>query len=585
MKPLGERGVTLIDTLISTALMLVVFVGVAAAFRLSIDVVTNNKARAGAIALANERMEYIRSLPYDDVATLGGIPPGAILATEEVALNGITYTRRTIVIYGDDPKDGVGALDENDILTDYKQAKVEVSWTLKYGERKITLVSRVSPPGLETAGPGGVLDLVVVSATAQPISGALVRIQNTTLVPAIDISLFSDDEGKVTVIGAPPGAGYQIVVTKSGYTTIQTYAATAQNTNPTPGHLTIADGQTTSATLTTDLVATKNIRSFGPNETDTWTDSFADATNLSDLVDTEVIGGSVQLTNTAGTYVANGTARSITITPTDLLGWDEFSWTDTKPAQTNVLYRVYNGDGTALIPDGELPGNSAGLAVSPVDLSGISTTTYPSLSVQASMGTVDTNTTPEINSWSLSYEFGPVPLPNLIFSLQGLKTIGSGPSGLIFKYSTTTLSTGPTAGMNAANLEWDTYTISVNGAATGYDIASSCAPQPEALLPGDYQSTSLYLVPHTTNSFLVDVRSSAGVVVPNASVRLYRGAIDRTQATDGCGYTFFSSLSSGSSGTGNPYSLDVSATGFQSFSATDVTVSGSSKLSIVLNSL
>ncbi len=138
MKPHWGRGATLIDTLISTALMLVVFIGIAAAFRLSIDVVTNNKARAGAIALANERVEYIRSLPYDDVATVGGIPAGAIPATEDVALNGITYTRRTIVIYGDDPKDGLGALDENDILTDYKQVKVETSWTLKYGQRKIT---------------------------------------------------------------------------------------------------------------------------------------------------------------------------------------------------------------------------------------------------------------------------------------------------------------------------------------------------------------------------------------------------------------------------------------------------------------
>ncbi len=585
MKPHGGRGATLIDTLISTALMLVVFVGIAAAFRLSIEVVTNNKARAGALALANERMEYVRSLPYDDVATVGGVPAGTIPATETVELNGITYTRRTIVLYADDAKDGLGVSDENDILTDYKQVKVETSWTLKYGARTITLVSRVSPVGLETAGPGGVLDLAIVSATAQPISGALVRIVNSTLVPAVDISLFSDNEGEVIVIGAPPSAGYEIVVSKSGYTTIQTYAATPQNTNPTPGHLTIADGQTTSATLTTDLVGTKNIRSFGPNETTAWTDIFADATKLADVVDTEVLGGSVQLVNTAGTYIANGTARSIAITPTDLLGWDEFWWADTKPAQTNVLYRVYTGDGTALIPDAQVPGNSSGLAVSPVDLSGISTTTYPTLSVHATMGAVDTSVTPEINSWNVSYEHGPVPLPNLVFSLQGLKTIGSGPSGLIFKYSTTTLSTGPTAGMNAANLEWDTYTISVNGAATGYDIASSCAPQPEALLPGDYLSTSLYLVPHTTHSFLVDVRSSAGVVIPNASVRLYRGVYNTTQSTDGCGYTLFSSLASGSSGTGNPYSLDVSATGFQAFSATDVTVSGSSKLSIVLNSL
>ena len=49
----------MLDTIVGSALMLVVFVGVAAAFQLSVGVVTNNKARAGAIALANERMEYI----------------------------------------------------------------------------------------------------------------------------------------------------------------------------------------------------------------------------------------------------------------------------------------------------------------------------------------------------------------------------------------------------------------------------------------------------------------------------------------------------------------------------------------------
>ena len=52
----SRSGVTLLDTLVGTSLMLVVFLGINAAFRLSVDVITTNKARAGAIALANERM-------------------------------------------------------------------------------------------------------------------------------------------------------------------------------------------------------------------------------------------------------------------------------------------------------------------------------------------------------------------------------------------------------------------------------------------------------------------------------------------------------------------------------------------------
>src|SRR3989338_8875141 len=94
-----SRGVTLIDTLVGTALMLVIFLGIAAAFQLAVDVVLNNKARGGAIALANERMEYMRSLSYPLLGTSGGIPSGSIAQSEPVVLNGITFTRRTLVRY------------------------------------------------------------------------------------------------------------------------------------------------------------------------------------------------------------------------------------------------------------------------------------------------------------------------------------------------------------------------------------------------------------------------------------------------------------------------------------------------------
>ena len=49
-----RRGITLIDTLVGIGVMAIVFVGVASAFQLSVKIVTNNKARAGAIALADQ---------------------------------------------------------------------------------------------------------------------------------------------------------------------------------------------------------------------------------------------------------------------------------------------------------------------------------------------------------------------------------------------------------------------------------------------------------------------------------------------------------------------------------------------------
>ncbi|MBI5456701.1 GNAT family N-acetyltransferase [Candidatus Kaiserbacteria bacterium] len=578
----GARGVTLIDTIVGTALLVLVFVGITAAFQLSVDVVTNNKARAGAIALANERIEYIRSLPYDSVGTTGGVPAGTIVQTEAVELNGISYTRRTIILYRDDPKDGTGAGDTNANTADYKAAKTEVSWVPRQGGlRKISLTTRVSPIGIEQAVPGGTLALSILNAGAAPVPDAQVFIQNNSTFPTIQMTLFSDANGNVTVIGAPASAGYRIVVSKSGYSTAQTYDSSAENTNPTPGHLTVALNQTTSFPFSIDVISIKNVRTFSPVESSTTTDPLNDSSSIADIANVEIVGGSAKLVGPAP-HSTPGHLRSTAIAPTYLQAWRMFNWSDVKPAQTNILHRLYSGDGSQLIPDEMVPGNSLGFSMPPIDISLVSTTTYPSLALHATLGTADENTTPELLMWEVSYDEGPIPLPNITFGLKGAKTIGNGPGGLVYKYSTTTLATGATAGVGVGNLEYDTYTTTVDSA-TGYDIASSCEPQPESLPPNTYQETKLILVPHTTNSLLVDVRAN-NALVPNATVRLYRSpGYNITETADYCGQAFFEGLGVGTQGGGNPYSIEVSAPGYATFNAADVNVSGTSRLSVVLN--
>ena len=93
----SQRGASLIDVVVGSALMLVVFMGISAAFQLSVEAVSNNKARAGAVSLSGERMEYIRSLTYASIGTSGGIPPGALAQSETISLNGISFTRRTLL--------------------------------------------------------------------------------------------------------------------------------------------------------------------------------------------------------------------------------------------------------------------------------------------------------------------------------------------------------------------------------------------------------------------------------------------------------------------------------------------------------
>ena len=95
---------TLVEVILASALLLLVFGGIMSAFQTITTLIGSSKAQAGAVALANERMEYIRSLSYDSVGTVSGIPNGPIPQTRTKSLNGITYTERVLIGYIDDPK-------------------------------------------------------------------------------------------------------------------------------------------------------------------------------------------------------------------------------------------------------------------------------------------------------------------------------------------------------------------------------------------------------------------------------------------------------------------------------------------------
>lgn len=571
---------TLLDTVVGTALMLVVFVGISSAFQLAIQAVGNNAARAGAIALANERIEYIRSLSYDAVGTSGGIPAGALPQTATTSLNNIYYTQRTFIGYEDDPNDGTGVDDSNGIIVDYKAVKVSVSWDSRQGTRTITMVGRISPPnGIETDVPGGTLVVHVVDAAFQPIQNAQVTVENPDVSPAVDLTIYTDETGTATLLGVPPAGGYMLTATKAGYSTARTYEVSAQNTNPIPAHLGIAAYQTTAATFEIDRLSSLRIEAYEEIQEDASSDTFANDLQLATTSSVDIVGR-VQLVGGEGSYASEGFVQSISITASPLFRWGALSWNDDVLAGTGIVYRVYDADGDAL-SNGELAGNVSGFTTSPIDLSSISTSTHGSLRIGAALSSTDPNLTPAIDDWSLSYEIGPTPLGDLDFNLRGAKTIGTNAGGaLIYKYDAdhTTSAQGL---VELSGIEWDLYTISVP-ASSGFDIVSSCPPQPVGVLPDTAPVIQIYLADHTTNSLLVDVRSSDGAVVPGATVRLLRGVYDVSEETDPCGHVLYRSLSSGTVGSGNPYTIEVSASGYTTYTSSEVNVAGTSRLSIIL---
>lgn len=571
-----QRGVTLIDTLVGSALMLVVFLGVAAAFQLSVEVVTNNKSRAGAIALGNERMEYLKSLTYNQIGVIGGIPAGNVPQLETVSLNGVQYTRRTLVLYSDDPQDGLGASDSNGITADFKTIRVEVSWQSQQGQRSVELIGRVSPYGVESSVGGGTLSINAVNAASQPLTNAEVRIVNASTSPAINITTYTGTDGNIAFIGAPASSNYQVTVTKAGYSTAQTYPATIANPNPTPRHLTVSNNQTTTSSFAIDVLASKTIYTYRQIVPTTWTDLFNNQASIATSSDVVVSGGDIRLSG-GGPYASSGFVESVAVEPSILAGWNTISWVDTTPASTDIRYSVYDatGGGNTIIPDGVLAGNTAGFTTSPVDLSSLSTSTYRALKLRGTLTTSDPSTTPVLSSWALSYDFGPEPLPNFAFTMRGSKTIGNSPT--VYKYNTTLVSDASSR-VSLPSIEWDYYTIGVTSTST-YEIAETCGIQPESLSPGTAQVTSVFLTPATAHSLLVDVTDTSGAPLPGASVRVTRSGYDVTNQSSDCGQAYFGGL------VNNTYTINVSMSGYQTQNITNFTVSGDSRRSVVLQPL
>ena len=483
----APRGMSLIDVLVGSALILIVFLALLGLLRTSLLISSSAKAKAGATAVASTQMEYIRSLTYTSVGTVGGIPAGPIVQYATTTLNGVPYGVRTLVQYVDDTKDGSGSGDTNGITTDYKRVRVTTTYMFRGEEREVAIVSNVAPPSLETITNGGTLRVSVVNAEGLPVSGASVRIQNSSLTPSIDVTTFSDLTGAVALPGAPTSTAYRITATKDGFSTAMTYARDATNQNPTPGYLTVAKNQTTTGTFAIDTLASLTFRTFSPIRTASTTDTFVNATNVFEQSGTQVAGGALTLAGASGSYALSGSARSTTTAPLYLRSWTSVSATQSIPAGTTATVSVTNGAGT-LLPDSVLPGNSSGFTTFPVSLAGVSTTTYPNLALKANLTSVSTTTTSQILDWKLTFEEGPIPLPNVSFTLTGAKRQGTTGAGAPI-YKTILATTTGATGAVILPLEWDVYTLTL----PGRTIVSSSSTPPYTLSPGSSMLSDLIL--------------------------------------------------------------------------------------------
>ena len=565
------------EVVVGIAIMSAVFWSIFGVLRLSIEVIFNNKAKVGALALANEQIEFLRSLSYDSVGTIGGIPSGNIPQNETISLNNIDYNRRTFIQYVDDPKDGEGGSDENGITADYKRVKIEVSWVNHEKNKSVSLITNIVPKSMESVDGGGTLVVNVFDALGFPVVGATVHIENNDLAEPISIDAFTNIDGLVIFPGSPAASNYEITVTKSGYSTSRTHGIEGENVNPNPGHLTVVEGEKTTASFSIDLLSNKTVKTYSAVGEGVWQDLFVDGIYISDFENVKVENGELVLSST--TLSTTGYARSIEIKPDYLVQWLDFSWNDEVSADNEIIYQLYYEDDLAtyvLVPDVDLPNNSIGFSTSPVDISSLDVEIYSRLKMKASLSTNNTST-PVLEDWQVRYLAGPIPLPNIDFNMRGEKTIGSKEdSSLIYKYEED-LQTNSSGLLDLNNLEWDNYLITIDNESLNLDISEICKPQPFSLDPGVDAVTEIILSPRTSNSLLVSVVAGGGSLLEGVNVRLYRTGFDEDQNTSDCGQTFFGSLVADS------YSIDVSKLGYENKTIDDVDISGASNINITLD--
>ena len=214
-----NNGFTLVGALVGIALIVIVFWGLLGAYRLTIKVLFQSKARIGATAVGNEILEEIRNLPYEKVGVKGGYPDGDLDATSTVYLNNIEYHVAIRIDYVDDAKDGMAP--DDSCPNDYKKVNVNVSWGKTY-KGEVSFDDLIAPQNTvqECGETGGVLKVSVFNALGDNVSSPSVEVKNIntglvkTATPQSGVHYFVLPEGT---------DAYKITISKDGYSHEETY--------------------------------------------------------------------------------------------------------------------------------------------------------------------------------------------------------------------------------------------------------------------------------------------------------------------------------------------------------------------------
>ncbi len=315
-------GYTIIEALIGITILTMVTLALFAVMTANLTTLFQSRARGIALAIAQEKIENLKNLPYDSLATQTGTiyPAGAIADNETIVRNGLTFKVHTDIRYVDNTYDGnaAGTIQGKpaDLYSyDYKKVTIQIS-TPTGSAQLAELSSDIAAKAAETAGNTGVLLIKAINAAGNPVEGAMVQITNTNPNPDVAITTTTDIQGQVIIPKLPPDTnpGYHVTVSKAGYSSDQTYTIDAQHPTPSNPDFAMLAQQITTKTFAIDQLANLSL-------------------NITDQAGNPIASQSVSIhgqkltNNTPAAYKISQTANTDTqgLVQFNLIDWDSYS--------------------------------------------------------------------------------------------------------------------------------------------------------------------------------------------------------------------------------------------------------------------
>lgn len=260
-------GFTLAEALVFLFIFSIITLIFFQTFARGTALIVQAKNRLGAIAVANQKMEIVRSLDYSNIGTTTGIPSGSLLQDENLQINNSLFHVHIFVEYIDDVYDGTFSGSPSDVVPDdYKRVKIEVTWGAATDAEKVAVVSNFSPTGVEQAVGGGILSINILNSQGVGVPGATVTIVNSTVAPSVNITTATDSTGNIFLIGAPASTQkYQITFSKGNYYGNHTYAPfPITSFTPVDIHASVVNNVVNQASYIMDQVSTLNLLTVDP---------------------------------------------------------------------------------------------------------------------------------------------------------------------------------------------------------------------------------------------------------------------------------------------------------------------------------